>query len=63
MPEDVENQDSSNLAQELDATLSTLDQALAEATESVDDIRGKLAHFAALADVVREMEAAMSRAR
>lgn len=63
MPEDVENQDSSNLAQELDAKLNSLDQALAEATESVDDIRGKLAHFAALADVVHEMEAAMSRAR
>ncbi len=63
MAEEANNPEASSLASELDAALATLDSALAEAGRSVATIRRSVPQMAALTELVREMEAAMARAR
>ncbi len=63
MAEEVEKVEVSRLASELEAALTALDSALAEASRSVATIRGNISQLGYLADMVREMEAAMALAR
>ena len=63
MPEEVRSQQPSDLTLEVEAALGSLDEALAEASRSVAVVRSKVAQFSALANVVRELETAMARAR
>ncbi len=63
MAEPANDSSTTGIAQELDDALATLDTALLQAGRSVAIIRQNLPQFAALDRVVREMEAAMARAR
>ncbi len=63
MAEQANDSSTTGIAQEMDDALATLDTALLQAGLSVAIIRRNLPQFAALDRVVREMEAAMARAR
>lgn len=63
MADEVKSPEPSRLASELNAALTSLDAALLQASRSVAVIRSNVSQFAALAEVVRQMEAAMTRAR
>ncbi len=52
-----------DLGSRLDAALSSLESALAQASRAAMDIRNVLPQLVGLAEIVGEMEAAMSRAR
>ena len=63
MSQELDQQEQSGLAQELDTALTSLDEALADAGKAVGTIRGQILQFAALAEIVQEMDEAMARAR
>lgn len=63
MAEEVEKVEVSRLASELEAALGALNSALAEAGRSVATIRSNISQIGYLAEMVREMEAAMALAR
>jgi hypothetical protein len=63
MAEEVKNPEASSLTRELDGALAALDSALAEAGRAVAAIRSSIPQIDALAEVVREMEATITRAR
>jgi hypothetical protein len=63
MTQEVRTHDTSGLAQELEGALTALDASLAQAGRAVGTIRSQVSRFAELADLVEQMELAMTRAR
>ena len=63
MAKEATNLDVSDVTNELDDAIATLDAALLQAGRSVAIIRSSMAQFASLAEKAREMETAMARAR
>lgn len=63
MAQEAQNFNVAGLTNDLEQELATLDSALLQAGRSVAVIRASVAQFSQLGEAVREMEAAMARAR